>query len=143
MPLRQCLHPEAGAKEIQLPSYYWKFSDLKKEFVHSKSGDLSRALIPINDVSKLPNMPALPQAPTSLADIINGKFIDNYPYDVNKESFPFHYLRKSRSSSTTTVASIDGNYCRDKTKKHATKHVWVNLFRLPGSRNDYYSNDPF
>lgn len=75
LPLRQCLHPEAGAKEIPLPSYYWKFSDLKKEFVHSKSGDLSRALISINDVSKLPNMPALPQTPSSIADILNGESI--------------------------------------------------------------------
>jgi hypothetical protein len=31
LPLRQCLHPSAGFKEIHLPPYYWKFSDLKKE----------------------------------------------------------------------------------------------------------------
>jgi epithelial splicing regulatory protein 1/2 len=73
LPLRQCLHPESGAKEIQLPLYYWKFSDLKKEYVHTKSGDLSRALISINDVSKLPNMPALPQFASTLADILTGE----------------------------------------------------------------------
>ncbi|KAJ6647673.1 Corepressor interacting with RBPJ 1, partial [Pseudolycoriella hygida] len=60
LPLRQCLHPEACAKDIELPSYYCRYSDLKKEFVKCKSSttpDLSRALIPVKDVSKLPNMP--------------------------------------------------------------------------------------
>jgi epithelial splicing regulatory protein 1/2 len=75
LPLRQCLHPEAGAKDIYLPSYYWKFSDLKKEYLNTKSGDLSRAIIPIADVMKLPNMPAaVSPASMSLADILNGKF---------------------------------------------------------------------
>ncbi|CAG7819134.1 unnamed protein product [Allacma fusca] len=32
LPLRQCLHPEACAKEISLPAYYNSFFDLKKEF---------------------------------------------------------------------------------------------------------------
>lgn len=73
LPLRQCFHPEAVAKDIQLPSYYWKFSDLRKEFLHSKSSNLSRALIPINDASKLPNMPGVPQPPSSLAEILSGK----------------------------------------------------------------------
>lgn len=73
LPLRQCLHPEASAKDFTLPAYYWKFSDLKKEFVQSKSGDLSRALIPINDASKLLNTPTLPQVPLTLVEILSGK----------------------------------------------------------------------
>lgn len=83
-PLRQCLHPESGAKDIHLPSYYWKFSDLRKDYVYSKSGDLSRAIIPIADVMKLPNMPAVP-APQSISitDILNGKYEE-------KELCPFH-----------------------------------------------------
>lgn len=97
LPLRQCLHPEAGAKEIHLPSYYWKFSDLKKEYVQSKSGDLSRALIPINDVSKLPNMPALPQAPATLADILIGKLIDMFSVSLAS----MVKMTDSQTSSTT------------------------------------------
>uniref|UniRef100_A0A336MCR4 CSON009650 protein n=1 Tax=Culicoides sonorensis TaxID=179676 RepID=A0A336MCR4_CULSO len=60
LPLRQCLHPEACAKEIDLPSYYWRFCDLRKEYVRFKSGDLSKALVPASDASKLNNMPSLP-----------------------------------------------------------------------------------
>lgn len=73
LPLRQCLHPESGAKEVHLPSYYWKFCDLKKEYVRSKPGDLSRALIPIADATKLPNMPVLPASPSTIADILSGE----------------------------------------------------------------------
>jgi hypothetical protein len=132
LPLRQCLHPEAGAKEIQLPSYYWKFSDLKKEFVHSKSGDLSRALIPISDVSKLPNMPAVPQAPATIADILNGESIC-VSLRVGFESK--QTLRASDStatSSTTTIRRIEGNYMRLKhtQDKHAMEHVWVTCFEF-------------
>jgi hypothetical protein len=66
LPLRQCMHPESCAKDIPpLPSYYWKFSDLKKEHLYSKSGDLSRAITP--------NMPAASSAQT-IADIMNGEF---------------------------------------------------------------------
>lgn len=77
LPLRQCLHPEACAKDIELPSYYCRYSDLKKEFVKCKSSttpDLSRALIPVKDVSKLPNMP-MPTVSLShcIADMIKGK----------------------------------------------------------------------
>ncbi|XP_067005775.1 RNA-binding protein fusilli isoform X2 [Anabrus simplex] len=32
LPLRQCLHPEACSKNIELPSYYSAFHDLRKEF---------------------------------------------------------------------------------------------------------------
>lgn len=69
LPLRQCLHPEACAKDIELPNYFCKFSDLRKEYVRFKSGDLSRALVAIKDV---PNMPALPAQPTCIADMIAG-----------------------------------------------------------------------
>ncbi|XP_023947834.2 RNA-binding protein fusilli-like [Bicyclus anynana] len=34
-PLRQCLHPEACSKELDLPSYYARFHDLRKEFVRA------------------------------------------------------------------------------------------------------------
>lgn len=78
LPLRQCLHPESCAKDIHLPSYYWKFSDLKKEFVQkqqsSTSGDSSSRALPLADVMKLPNMPASSATiSTALADILNGK----------------------------------------------------------------------
>lgn len=32
LPLRQCLHPEACSKNIELPSYYFMFHDLRKDF---------------------------------------------------------------------------------------------------------------
>ena len=77
-PLRQCLHPESGAKDIHLPSYYWKFNDLRKEYGYSKSGDLSRSTVPIADV-KLPNMPAVSTAQSiSLTDILNGKYANYF-----------------------------------------------------------------
>lgn len=79
LPLRQCLHPESSAKDIHLPSYYWKFSDLKKEYLQTKP-ELTQALIPIADVMKLPNMPA-PSIPTTLADILSGE---------SKMPFAFH-----------------------------------------------------
>ena len=30
--LRQCLHPEACSKSMELPHYYWAFHDLRKQF---------------------------------------------------------------------------------------------------------------
>lgn len=73
LPLRQCLHPEASAKEILIPQYYWRFSDLRKEIVRYKSGDLSRALVPVSDATKLQSMPTLPPPPISIAEMIAGK----------------------------------------------------------------------
>ena len=73
LPLRQCLHPEAGAKDIQLPAYYWRFSDLRKEYVRFKAGDLSRALVPVSDVTKLHTMPRLPTVPASVAEVMQGE----------------------------------------------------------------------
>ncbi|XP_051159802.1 RNA-binding protein fusilli isoform X3 [Leptopilina boulardi] len=42
-PLRQCLHPEACNKEIELPSHYSHFHDLRKEFTacYSSQDELS------------------------------------------------------------------------------------------------------
>ncbi|XP_073848787.1 epithelial splicing regulatory protein fusilli isoform X2 [Musca autumnalis] len=60
LPLRQCLHREACVKDIELPLYYNKFSDLRKEYNNYKSGDLSRALVPVKDVKKMLQMPVVP-----------------------------------------------------------------------------------
>ncbi|XP_035793821.1 RNA-binding protein fusilli-like isoform X2 [Anopheles albimanus] len=70
LPLRQVLHPEASAKEIDLPDYYWRFCDLRKEFVRFKAGDLSRALVPVAEAQKLQTMPSLPPIPASIAEMI-------------------------------------------------------------------------
>lgn len=75
LPLRQCLHPEACAKDLELPSYYCKFSDLRKEYVRYKSNGLSRALVPVEDVKNLSNMPPLPSQPTSIAEMFTGTSI--------------------------------------------------------------------
>ncbi|XP_066594106.1 RNA-binding protein fusilli isoform X3 [Prorops nasuta] len=42
-PIRQCLHPEAWSKNIELPEHYCVFHDLRKEFVscYSSHGELS------------------------------------------------------------------------------------------------------
>lgn len=66
LPLRQCLHPEACAKEIELPSYYCRFIDLRKEVVRY-----------LNAVKKSnsPNMPNVMQTPpASIAEMIKGKW---------------------------------------------------------------------
>uniref|UniRef100_A0A4Y0BJA0 RRM domain-containing protein n=2 Tax=Anopheles funestus TaxID=62324 RepID=A0A4Y0BJA0_ANOFN len=70
LPLRQCLHPEASAKDVDLPQYYWRFCDLRKEFVRFRAGDLSRALVPVAEAAKLQSMPSLPPTPASVGDII-------------------------------------------------------------------------
>lgn len=70
LPLRQCLHPEAGAKDIQLPAYYWRFGDLRKEYARCKAGDLARALVPVADSAKLHTMPRVPAVLASVAEIM-------------------------------------------------------------------------
>lgn len=42
-PMRQCLHPEACNKDIELPEHYNYFYDLRKDFVacYSSHGELS------------------------------------------------------------------------------------------------------
>lgn len=103
LPLRQCLHPEACAKDIELPNYYCKFSDLRKEFVRYKSAGLSRALIPVKDIKNLPNMPQLPAPPASISEMMEGKrdfisiiFIFFFFY-VDNEILFFFYRIKSRN----------------------------------------------
>lgn len=71
LPLRQCLHREACAKDIELPAYYNKFSDLRKEFQRYKSGDLSRALVPLKDIKKMLQSPTLPM-PQSIGEMLKG-----------------------------------------------------------------------
>lgn len=78
LPLRQCFHPEASAKDIQLPAYYWRFSDLRKEYVRFKSGDLARALVPVSDVTKLHTMPRLPTVLGSVAEIMQDLDLPTY-----------------------------------------------------------------
>jgi len=71
LPLRQCLHREASAKDVELPAYYNRFSDLRKEFLRYKSGDLARALVPVKDVKKMLQAPTLPM-PQSIAEMLGG-----------------------------------------------------------------------
>lgn len=92
LPLRQCLHPEAVTKDIHLPAYYWKFSDLKKDYAKTTSQDLLRPSNNTinnnnnntnnsnnNDVSKLPNLqPASHPAPIALAEMLNGELISGW-----------------------------------------------------------------
>ncbi|XP_037051285.1 RNA-binding protein fusilli isoform X2 [Bradysia coprophila] len=103
LPLRQCLHPEACAKDIDLPSYYCRYSDLKKEFVKCKSSttpDLSRALIPVKDVSKLPNMP-MPTVSLShcIADMLK-------EFDLPTYQEAEFYIKESRDMITLIQAMI-------------------------------------
>ncbi|XP_054740728.1 RNA-binding protein fusilli isoform X1 [Anastrepha obliqua] len=69
LPLRQCLHREACAKDIRLPQYYNRFCDLRKEFLRYKSGDLSRALVPVKDIKKILQIPTVP-APQSIGEMM-------------------------------------------------------------------------
>ncbi|XP_065090667.1 RNA-binding protein fusilli isoform X3 [Ochlerotatus camptorhynchus] len=78
LPLRQCFHPEGSAKDIQLPAYYWRFSDLRKEYVRFKAGDLARALVPVSDVTKLHTMPRLPTVLGSVAEIMQDLDLPTY-----------------------------------------------------------------
>lgn len=71
LPLRQCLHREACAKNIRLPNYYNRFCDLRKEFLKYKSGDLSRALVPVKDIKKILQIPTA-AAPQSIGEMMKG-----------------------------------------------------------------------
>lgn len=80
LPLRQCLHREASAKDLELPTYYNRFSDLRKEFLRYKSGDLAHALVPVKDAKKMLQAPSLPM-PQSIAEMLGGKsclFLERY-----------------------------------------------------------------
>ncbi|CAG5055336.1 unnamed protein product [Parnassius apollo] len=64
-PLRQCLHPEACSKDINLPTYYARFHDLRKEYVRAytlRAVASPRAQAP---------PPPPPDHPTSLLDMLN------------------------------------------------------------------------
>ncbi|GAB0087029.1 RNA-binding protein fusilli [Sergentomyia squamirostris] len=102
-PLRQSLHPEASAKDIQLPSYYWRFCDLRKELVRCKSGDLSRALIPITDAKKLVNMPSLPPLPGSIAEMLTE--LELKPYSDSE-----FYVKESRDMVTIIQALLSAGH---------------------------------
>uniref|UniRef100_A0A1L8DGE4 Putative splicing factor hnrnp-f n=1 Tax=Nyssomyia neivai TaxID=330878 RepID=A0A1L8DGE4_9DIPT len=118
LPLRQSLHPEASAKDIQLPSYYWRFSDLRKEMVRCKSGDLSRALIPITDAKKLVNMPSLPPLPGSIADMLTE--LELKPYSDSD-----FYVKESRDMVTIIQALLTAGHKFDCTET-------INLALEPG-----------
>ncbi|XP_036330135.1 RNA-binding protein fusilli-like [Rhagoletis pomonella] len=72
LPLRQCLHREACAKDILLPNYYNRFCDLRKEFLKYKSGDLSRALVPVKDIKKILQIPTV-SPPQSIGEMMKGE----------------------------------------------------------------------
>lgn len=93
LPLRQCLHREACVKEITLPSYYNKFSDLRKEFSIYKSGDLSRALVPVKDIKRILQMPAT-TLPQSIGEIMKGIFSHlKLTYKINIEKvFLYNFI---------------------------------------------------
>lgn len=74
LPLRQCLHPEASTKDFKLPAYYWRFSDLRKEYARCRSGDVSQALIAINDARKLQSMTPVTPLPGSINEMFTGLY---------------------------------------------------------------------
>lgn len=49
-PLRQCLHPEACNKDIELPNYYTLFHDLRKEFMTCYSSQDELSALNIQDM---------------------------------------------------------------------------------------------
>ncbi|XP_023947835.2 RNA-binding protein fusilli-like [Bicyclus anynana] len=69
-PLRQCLHPEACSKNLDLPSYYARFHDLRKEYVRAYT------LRAINPNAK--RAPPPPDHPTCLLDMQN--YLDITPH---------------------------------------------------------------
>lgn len=73
LPLRQSLHPEACTKDIKLPAYYWRFSDLRKEYVRHRSGDTSQALVALNEVKKLQTLAPTTPLPASINDMFTGE----------------------------------------------------------------------
>ena len=104
MPLRQCLHREACVKEIGLPSYYNKFSDLRKEYTIFKSGDLSRALVPVKDIKRILQMPAV-MPPQSIGEIMKGlfSFFSKGNYFLMKFLFLFQIIVE------LNITSVDDN----------------------------------
>ncbi|XP_032455398.1 RNA-binding protein fusilli isoform X2 [Nasonia vitripennis] len=56
-PLRQCLHPQACNKNIDLPSHYSVFHDLRKEFSACYSTNDELSLLSIQDMMQYFNLP--------------------------------------------------------------------------------------
>ncbi|XP_039484477.1 RNA-binding protein fusilli isoform X4 [Drosophila santomea] len=102
LPLRQCLHREASAKDVKLPAYYNRFSDLRKEFLRYKSGDLARALVPVKDVKKMLQAPTLPM-PQSIAEILGELNISS----VEDNDF---YIRESRDMVTVIQTLLQAGH---------------------------------
>ncbi|XP_017040585.1 RNA-binding protein fusilli isoform X2 [Drosophila ficusphila] len=117
LPLRQCLHREASAKDVELPAYYNRFSDLRKEFLRYKSGDLARALVPVKDVKKMLQAPALPM-PQSIAEMLAELNVSS----VEDNDF---YIRESREMVTVIQTLLQAGH------KFAANEV-VNLVLEPG-----------
>ncbi|XP_055313922.1 RNA-binding protein fusilli isoform X2 [Sitodiplosis mosellana] len=104
LPLRQCLHPQACAKDIELPNYFCKFSDLRKEFVRFKTSDAWRSVVPIKD---LPNMPPqMPVQPTSIADMIADLQIEA---TAQREDADF-YFNESRDMVTVISKMLEAGH---------------------------------
>ncbi|EDW33656.1 GL11864 [Drosophila persimilis] len=102
LPLRQCLHREACAKDVELPAYYNRFSDLRKEFLRYKSGDLSRALVPIKDIKKMLQSPTLP-VPQSIGEMLN----ELNTTSVEDNGF---YIRESRDMVTVIQTLLQAGH---------------------------------
>ncbi|XP_016996608.2 RNA-binding protein fusilli isoform X4 [Drosophila takahashii] len=117
LPLRQCLHREASAKDVELPVYYNRFSDLRKEFLRYKSGDLARALVPVKDVKKMLQAPALPM-PQSIAEMLG---------ELNSSSVEDNdfYIRESRDMVSVIQTLLQAGH------KFAANEL-VNLVLEPG-----------
>lgn len=145
LPLRQCLHREACAKDIELPAYYNKFSDLRKEFQRYKSGDLSRALVPLKDIKKMLQSPTLPM-PQSIGEMLKGASIfvlcvlnikvtislslSHSLVELNATSVEDNdfYIRESRDMVTVIQTLLQAGECA-KILKKASTNLAVYLFR--------------
>ncbi|XP_036225030.1 RNA-binding protein fusilli isoform X2 [Bactrocera oleae] len=102
LPLRQCLHREACAKNIRLPNYYNRFCDLRKEFLKYKSGDLSRALVPVKDIKKILQIPTA-AAPQSIGEMMKELNI------TTSEEQEF-YVKESREMVSVIQVMLKGGH---------------------------------
>ncbi|KAH8320397.1 hypothetical protein KR067_002087 [Drosophila pandora] len=102
LPLRQCLHREASAKDLELPTYYNRFSDLRKEFLRYKSGDLAHALVPVKDAKKMLQAPSLPM-PQSIAEMLG----ELNTSSVEDKDF---YIRESRDMVTVIQTLLQAGH---------------------------------
>ncbi|EDV37294.1 uncharacterized protein Dana_GF13378, isoform A [Drosophila ananassae] len=102
LPLRQCLHREASAKDLELPTYYNRFSDLRKEFLRYKSGDLAHALVPVKDAKKMLQAPSLPM-PQSIAEMLG----ELNTLSVEDKDF---YIRESRDMVTVIQTLLQAGH---------------------------------